>query len=348
MKEIFEKRLKSARIAAGFSLDTLVAKMDRMVSKNAISKYEKGEMMPDSEVIIALAKALNVKTDYFFREFNVAIEKVEFRKKNRLGKKKEKAIKAKVVDIVERYLELEQFLSLESSFSNPIQHIPIIDQENIETAVNHLLKKWKIGFNALPNVIDLLEDKHIKVIEIDAPDEFDGFSGWANGKFPIIVLNKNYGLERKRLTALHELGHLLLAINEDLEHKEKEKFCYQFAGAMLIPEETFRMELGSTRSQISLPELIAMKEEYGISIQAIMARAKDLSIISDFRYIQFRKWIAGNRTEEGLGQYIGKESSSRFRQLVFRAASEEVISLSKAANLFNQKLATFRKEFVAI
>jgi Zn-dependent peptidase ImmA (M78 family) len=200
----------------------------------------------------------------------------------------------------------------------------------------------------LPNVIDLLEDKEIKVIEIDAPDEFDGFSGWADGKIPIIVINKNYNVERKRLTALHELGHLILTIKSDISDKDKERICFQFAGAMLLPETTFKTEIGDSRSHFSLPELIAIKESYGISIQAIMARAKDLGIITELQFVSFRKWISHNRTEDGLGAYSGLERAFRFKQLIYRAAAEEVISLSKAANLSNQKLAEFRKEFVAL
>ena len=190
MKELFAKRLKSARVRAGMSQDELVHRMDNIVSKNSISKYEKAEMLPDSKVLVALAKALDVKTDYFFREFKVEIENIEFRKK-RLGVKKVNAIKEKVIDNVERYLELEQFLGLTSTFENPIVSLKINSKNDVENAVNHLLEGWKIGYNALPNVIDLLEDKHIKVIEIDAPAEFDGFSGWADGTFPVIVLNQN-------------------------------------------------------------------------------------------------------------------------------------------------------------
>jgi Zn-dependent peptidase ImmA (M78 family) len=258
------------------------------------------------------------------------------------------AIKQRVTDIVERYLEVEQFLSIKSDFSNPIKSHLVQSKLDVEKAVNHLLKVWKLGINALPNVIDLLEDKEIKVVEIDAPDHFDGFSGWADGKYPVIVINKHYTIERKRLTALHELGHLLLVFDENLPHKEIERMCYQFAAAMLMPEETFRMELGNYRASISLPELIAHKEDYGISIQAIMQRAKDLRVINDFTFLNFRKQINSNREEKGLGNYQGKEKSNRFKQLIFRAASEEVISMSKAANLSNQKLAEFRKEFIAL
>lgn len=64
--------------------------------------------------------------------------------------------------------------------------------------------------------------------------------------------------------------------------------------------------------------------------------------------ISFRKWISKNRSEENLGSYGGTERAFRFKQLIYRAASEEVISLSKAANLSNQKLAEFRKKFIAV
>lgn len=344
MKEIFAKRLKSARNLAGLSQDELVEGIGGIVSKNAISKYEKGEMMADGKVLIALANALDVKPDYFFRPFTVEIEQIEFRKKSKLSVKHVNSIKQQVTDIVERYLEVEQFLSIQSEFKNPIGDRLIKNGKDVEEVVNHLLAHWKLGLNALPNVIELLEDNEIKVIEIDAPDDFDGFSGLADGKYAIIVINKHYAIERKRLTALHELGHLLLNFHQDLTDKEKESLCYQFAGAMLLPEETIRKELGNERSRISKHELIAIKENYGISIQAIMHRAKNLGIISDFIYLNFRKMISKNRSEAGLGKYEGKEQSGRFKQLVFRAASEEIISMSKAANLANLKLAEFRRQ----
>lgn len=348
MNDVFAKRLKSARVMSSLSQDKLVELIDGLVSKNAISKYEKGQMMPNSEVLIALAKALQVKTDYFFRELTVTIEHIEFRKRSKLGAKKEQAIKEKVVDIVSRYLELEQFLHIESDFVNPIAHLVITDKGDVEQAADELLEKWNLGKNALPNVIDLLEDKEIKIVEIDAPEEFDGFSGWADGRYPLIVLNKNFGLERKRLTALHELAHLLLTFDKNIAHKDVERMCFQFGGALLIPLETFKREFGENRKHIAIHELIAIKETYGMSIQAIMARANVLEVISKFAYIKFNQWISKNRTEEGLGEYIGVEESKRFTQLLHRAASEEIISMSKAANLSNQKLAQFRRSFIAI
>jgi Zn-dependent peptidase ImmA (M78 family)/DNA-binding XRE family transcriptional regulator len=348
MRDVFSQRLKSARALAGLSQDGLVQQMNGLVSKNAISKYERGEMMADSKVLIALANALDVKTDYFFRPFTVQISNIEFRKKKKLRQQDLKSIQERVSDTIERYLEVEQFLNIKSEFKNPIANHLVQNGADVEKVVNILLRKWKWGINAIPNVMEMLEDKEIKVVELDAPMEFDGFSGWVDAKFPIVVINKNYTLERKRLTALHELGHLLLSFHESLEHKEIEKLCFRFAGAVLMPEETFKNELGAERSRISVAELVSVKETYGISIQAIMARARDLGVITTHTYIRFRKWIARNPKEEGLGDYRGRESSDRFTQLLYRAASEEIISMSKAANLANQKLAAFRKDFLAV
>lgn len=349
MKDIVAKRIKSARALAGLSLRELSDRMEGIVSHNAITKYEQGLMMPDSKVLVALANALHVKADYFFRPYEVEIEKIEFRKKSRLTPKNIASIKEEAIDSVSRYIELEQFLNLESDFVNPIKELLINNGMDVENAVNRLLSTWKIGFNALPNVIELLEDKEIKVIELNVSEQFDGLSGWSNTNIPIIVVNKNFGLERKRFTALHELGHLLLNFSGELDDKAKEKLCHRFAGAMLIPAETFIQEFGRIRKSISVSELIAVKETYGISIQAIMARARDLDVITDAAFQGFRIWLnkdVKRKTETGLGHYIGREQSTRFKQLLYRAASEEVISLSKAANLANEKLAVFRDEFV--
>jgi Zn-dependent peptidase ImmA (M78 family) len=135
--------------------------------------------------------------------------------------------------------------------------------------------------------------------------------------------------------------------DQSFSPKEIEKLCFRFAGALLMPAETFIRELGAKRNSISMNELVHLKEVYGLSVQAIMARAKDLEVINDFYFLRFRQKIASNRKEEGLGKYKGIETGNRFRQLVYRAVSEEIITMSKAADLCGLKLAEFRNEYVA-
>jgi len=352
MKELVGQRIKSARLLAGLSLRELSATLNGRVSHNAIRKYENGEMMPNSSVLIALSKALEVKTDYFLRPQTIDISHIAFRKKSSLTARKTNSIKEAIKDNIERYIELETFLNLSNTFVNPIGDIAIRKAEDVENAVEHLLDQWDLGINTLPNVIEMLEDKDIKVVEIKADEKFDGLSGWANQNIPVLVLNTHFTVERKRFTALHELGHLLLSIDKEVfSYKEIEKFCNLFAGAMLLPKATLVTELGEKRNSISINELIYIKESYGISLQAIMARARQLDIISDEQYVRFRMRVNQDQNlkkEIGYGEYKGIEHSFRFQQLLYRATAEGIISMSKAASLSNVQLAKFRDEFMAI
>jgi predicted HTH domain antitoxin len=45
------------------------------------------------------------------------------------------------------------------------------------------------------------------------------------------------------------------------------------------------------------------------------------------------------------GEYLGKEHANRFDQLVYRAAAEEIITFSRAAELLNMPLSNFRQAF---
>lgn len=77
--KLFGERLKLARLKEGLSLGALVDKIDKKVSKQAISKYERGEMMPSSDVLILLLDALKVSLDFLYKH-NVRIEKIVWRK----------------------------------------------------------------------------------------------------------------------------------------------------------------------------------------------------------------------------------------------------------------------------
>ncbi|MDR9398119.1 XRE family transcriptional regulator [Salibacter sp.] len=349
----FSIRLKLARSLAGLSQDELVQKMNGLVSKNAISKYEKGLMMPGSSVLVELSKALEVKTDFFFRNETIELPEVKFRKHSRLKKSEIKKIIAQSTDLLERYLEVESILVLGGKFHNPIKNINCKNIDDAKNAAIKLREYWELGLNPIPNVIEMLEYHEVKVFEFTTSDGFDGLSTWV-GDIPLVVLNKSFNVLRKRFTALHELGHVLLNIDrKKIDEKVEEKLCNAFANELLIPSEKLVENIGKHRKSISLNELIDLKEYYGISIAALMYKVRELKIVNESMIKRF--WLLRNRdielkleSEPKYGVYEGKEESDRFNQLIYRAASEEVVSMSKAASLANMKLADFRDEFLTV
>lgn len=59
---MFKERLKELREDSGLSMSELANKIG--VSTNTISRWERGERIPNLEALVALAKFFKVSTDY--------------------------------------------------------------------------------------------------------------------------------------------------------------------------------------------------------------------------------------------------------------------------------------------
>jgi len=353
MNTIFAERFKSARLLNGLSLQDLADALDNKISRQALHRYEKGEVIPDSEMLNLLCEVLHVRPDFFFRDTKVEIAEVEFRKLKKLPAKEEQKIIEQTREYLSRYLELEEIIGISGSFINVLADFrDITTYEQVNEAAELLREVWGLGSDHLSNVVELLEDNHIKVIELDVSVAFNGLQTWVNGNIPVIAWNVNYNKKKDRIrfTLLHELGHLLFGDRfGDVSDKQKETLCHQFAGAMLLPESSLKTELGDHRNKIHFKELAHIKQHYGISMQAIIMRARDCGIINEHYTKQFfymmnqMNW----KVDEPV-DYEGIEASGRFDRLLYRALAEELITMSKAAALKNMKLADFRKEALVV
>ncbi|MEY2345160.1 helix-turn-helix domain-containing protein [Proteus mirabilis] len=65
------ERIKRARAAAGLSMQALGEQVG--ISANMVKKYEHDQSMPSSGVLLKLATALSVRTEYFFRPARVTL-----------------------------------------------------------------------------------------------------------------------------------------------------------------------------------------------------------------------------------------------------------------------------------
>jgi Zn-dependent peptidase ImmA (M78 family)/DNA-binding XRE family transcriptional regulator len=332
MKEIFCKRLKSARLLAKLTQEELAQKVG--ITKNAVSKYEKGEMMAETSVLKSLAEALGVGADYLLRPYEVELTNVEFRKKASMSPRDENIINEQILIRIENYLKTEEILSIPNTFENPFPGVVIHSKGEMEEYAGKLIGKWQLGINGIPSVYRMLEDHEVKIIELPFSKDFDGWSGLACGKYPVIVINANTPTtERKRFTALHELAHLIFSFDETLSEKEVEKLCHYFAGAVLVPLPSIKRMFGESRSFITSRDRMEVNRLYGISHQAFMYRALELGIIKPYTYTQFQIRMKGNRSEEGLSLYPLDEKTNRFGSLITRAITEELVTLGRASEL---------------
>lgn len=333
-------------------MDALSVKTGREVSKQTISKYEAGKTMAGSSILIKLSNALGVPIDYFFRPYSFDVSEIEisFRKKTSVGIKNQTTLKIKIQDEVERFIDIENILGIDSQKDLINVNVPV--RISMPTQMTMLAKEvrriWRLGITPIPSVKNLLMNHGVKVFETDGPEGFDGISGQANGNLPIIVINtKIQNIERRRFTLMHELAHLLANSSLDpvLSNHDREKLCDAFASEMLLPSEFVEYEFGS-KSKISIQEMTKVQKIYGISIDAIAYSFKRLGIFNENRYrsyyIQkntnsiFKDYVEESRYVETLSDK--NYDDEYYESLVYSALAQELISLSKAAQLLNTSI----------
>ena len=336
-------RLKLARSAAGLSLRGLEEEIGNRVTAQAIGKYERGESMPSSGVLIALADALGVSVDYLAGDQEeLTLVGADFRKKAITSKREEAQVQARVLHMLERYLMVEKLLDLPSVEWDKPPGAPwpvvgsLVEAERGADALRHY---WSLGSKSIPDLVELLEGRGVKVLSIELADSIDGLTArvrQASGNtLPVIVVNAGHWGERQRFTLAHELGHMVLSVTEAKVNEEKA--AHRFASAFLMPAAALWAEVGRRRTSVGWGELFELKQLFGVSVQALTYRCKDLGIFSQvlfrrlFDEFKRRGW-RDPPYQEPLAVSEG-EKPRRFERLCLRALAEGAVSEPKAAEL---------------
>lgn len=335
---MLNERLHQARQAQGLSLRALAERVG--VSAVMLSKYERGESVPSSGVLLELADALGVRTEYFFRTAEIHLEHVQHRNKHRwkLPKLAETKVLADVRDQLERWQILDSAVPAPWSrrFSLPEGlPDPVVSLDDVENVAIRVREHWDLGLNPIPDLIDTLEARGLKVFTTRFDDpRFEGMSARA-GQHHVVVVGRNWPGDRQRFTLAHELGHLVLDkhLSDDLDN---EIAADRFAGAFLAPKTKVTEALGSRRRSLEVYELYLLKQEFGLSIGAWTYRARDVGVVSQSTHKAFWRMLANkdwNKVEPG--DPLPPEIPRLFEQTVYRALSEDLISESKAAELLS-------------
>jgi len=314
------------------------------VSHAAIQKYESDKNMPGSEVLLRLCHSLEVSLDWFLRESRVSLAEPAFRKRSRFGIKKQQAVIERARQFLERYVMAKDLANGDVyRFRQPrAAKGKIINLDDIERIAVALRKEWNLGLDPIESLIEVLEDKGIKIVVLDINDDgFDGCSFFLNNTVPVTIISSSWTGDRQRLTISHELGHLLL--QHDEYEISDEQVANRFAGAFLLPADAVKTELGQRRSSFLLEELLALKHKYGVSMSCWIRRAKDLGIISNSRYKQLMIFFRKNGWHKREPDpQVTAEKPRRFERLIYKSLVEGVISESKAAELFNTTITNLR------
>lgn len=281
------------------------------VSPATVSKWRAGTQAPEREALDRLAGVVNVTPEWFTRPPAEKVSLPLFRSNASAHVTARAMLEARMEwaqDIVLALTEFVDFpaLNLPSrNFTDPEQ----ITHEEIELAAAECRDLWRLGRSAVQDLALAIEGAGVVLIrEETGIAQIEGLSAWSAvlGR-PLVLLSadKDNGY-RSRFDLAHELGHLILhrhiARPTDRErHKELEQQAHRFAGAFLLPAETFASEV---RMPVTLDDLLLMKRRWGVSVGAILMRLRALKLLDDDgAQALFKRRSArwGAKTEPGDG-----------------------------------------------
>ena len=327
------ERLRAARRLAGLSQRMVAHRVG--LSAMAISKYENGQMLPGSEVLLRLADALGLEIEFFLRTATVHVEALAYRHHPKLSKRDREQAEAAAAEWIERFFEAEMLAGIRV-VPDRFSRLPyaVKTMEDPEAAAEKLRRKWGLGTGPIASMVGLLEDHGVRVGIIDLPEGADAMVFRIDGGAPVMVLRAGVLGDRQRFSMAHDLGHLVLSCDGEIN---EESACHRFAAAFLVPAETARRELGERRSELSLLELHHLKSTYGMSMAAWIKRSRELGIVSR----HYARELLARFRNEGWdlvepGARVQPERPVRLEQIVIRLVHEGTIGSRRASELLGR------------
>lgn len=325
------KRLKAARLYRGLTISEEAKMSD--ISKQAISQFENGKTEPRLETLMKIMQVLRFPREYFYEnpEDKVVIGDTYFRSLSSTSNKECLAQIECVKLLVAIYRGIDEYIAFPEL---NLYTVPEDFDFDIEALAKNVRKFWNIGNDRILNLVSILEKNGVIVsTRFTNGNKIDAYSQIENINDKIIAViilgDDKENAFRRNFSVAHELGHLLLDDFYDIEgmskieYKEMEDTMNRFAGALLVPEELYRMDL-QTNAKTELNFYIQMKKKYGVSAAALIVRARQLEeiTINQYQYLMKQLSQKGYRKCEPYDKET-KQMQPRYLKEAMRMIIEE-------------------------
>ncbi|WP_432256041.1 XRE family transcriptional regulator [Limimaricola sp. AA108-03] len=314
------------------------------VAQAAISRIENGTRDGLSqEEIQSIARFLEFPISFFYEQdplyrTPMSLHGAAFRKRSSVSAKDQNVVVALANLYVMHYRRLLEAVDIEPQY--PLLQFEIINDKSsvsenangvtsASEAARKIRSSWQLDSAPISNLIQLVEATGVLVAEGDFESaDVDGVTLRPPGMKPVILLNKNRPVDRKRFSLAHEYGHVVL---HTFPHEAMEHEANEFAGELLMPRSSILPDL---KRELSIPRLGQLKYKWRVSMSALIYRAKILGAISDQTATKLYKKMSafGYRKQEPLEFDIPPEYGKSAPQLVELHLKDLAYSIEEIAN----------------
>lgn len=306
------ERLAQARAVRGMTQTALAASSG--ISPASISKWERGDQLPEPAALERVANALQLPVTWLLRPMpDYGQSHYFFRSNTSLTKDARTVAKIRLDWLFELSATIQEWIGwpeLNLPLSLSRDDALLVSDEEIEDIAMQCRRHWNLGAGPIDNVIRVLESAGVLTTRGKLGyAKMDGVSRWfdlENRPYLLIAADKASAV-RNRFDAAHELGHIVLhrhltETDESRRYVEIERQAHLFASAFLMPAESIAIEL----THPTLDTLIILKRRWKVSIAAMILRASSLNLISEayatrlWKNYSARGWRKGEPLDDTL------------------------------------------------
>ena len=338
------------------------------LSRLGLAKIERGEALPRTATMRALACALGVAPAQLATTVR-PLSTVRFRARKRVREREQ--LLAEVSNWLEDYGFLEELLEDSAPFE--LQQLRHQRQEGPRAVAEKVRKHLEYDHQPIYDICGLLEGCGVKVLRLSrATEAFFGLSVKEDDGGPAIVINtwERISVERWIFSAAHELGHLLLHpgaydYRQEDEREDEERQADEFASFFLMPQGSFEREWYDSSGHPLYERVLKVKRIFHVSYKTVLLRLVRMGeapreVFGIFQVQHRRRWgrtlkkvdepqpLTENEFSDKRGLEPDRLSTAdclddRLRRLVRRGVEADEISLGRGAEILGMSLVDMRQ-----
>jgi Zn-dependent peptidase ImmA (M78 family)/transcriptional regulator with XRE-family HTH domain len=280
------------------------------VSAASVSQYENGSTAPSSRIAAAIALALGQPVGFFAadRPLGEATATLPHFRSLRSTSKQERdrafahaLLTWELTQVMQRYVRFPRY-----DLPTDLALRPEDSPGYVEQAARGARHALGLGDGPIPNVVRLLESRGVVCTHLPAQTRRVFAFSCDFPERPVVVLaSERFHRAAGRFDAAHELGHMLMHHDAEPGTHAVERQANIFASEFLAPASQI---LDDLPVRADWKQLLHLKEVWGISIQALLFKARSLSVMPEHTYrravteINARGWRTKEPGDEGRGE----------------------------------------------
>lgn len=321
--------LRLARRMRGWSQGELAGRIGATAA--AISQFEKGSSRPNTARLSALGEALGVPVGFFVPR----ADEGELARQAFFRSLRSTPMAARRKALAQALLVYWLTRALEQHVRLPEPDIPeyrlSLDEplEKVEGVAQQVRADLGLGLEPIDNAVRTIERHGVVAAKLRTDDHtVDAFSIVVQRR-PILMLTEDKeDRGRSRFDAAHELGHWVMHTETQVGAKEVENQAHRFAAAFLMPEAAIREQLPS---KTDVRRFLTLKAHWGVSMSALLRRARDLDRMRHDEYERAMKQFSARGWRRREPGQLGAPEEPALLQRALEQAAQAGIDLRRLA-----------------